>query len=79
VAKGVEVPHTKGWAPWPTGLHATEEEKRKKEEEKKKEEEQKKKEEERRTEEEERGASGVASPLCGSLVEGVPDSSPQQQ
>lgn len=55
VAKGVEVPHTKGWAPWPTGLHATEEEKRKKEEEKKKEEEQKKKEEERRTEEEDGG------------------------
>ena len=77
VAKGVEVPHTKGWAPWPTGLHATEEEKRKKEEEKKKEEEQKKKEEERRTEEgEDRCGNRVASPPHGSHVEGALDPGP---
>jgi hypothetical protein len=29
-AEGVEVPRTEGWTPWPTGLHAAEEEKRKK-------------------------------------------------
>jgi hypothetical protein len=75
--EGVEVPRTKGWAPWPTGLHAAKEEKRRKEEEERKkteEEEQKKK-----KEEEEEGGSKVTSPPHDLSVGGAPDSSPLQQ
>jgi len=36
VMEGVEAPWTEGWTPWPTGLHATEGEKKKKEQEERK-------------------------------------------
>jgi hypothetical protein len=78
MAEGVEASRTKGWAPWPTGLHAAEEKMRKKEEERRKktgEVEQKK-----NVEEGERDGDRAASPLPSLPVEGAPTSSlPEQQ
>lgn len=76
----VKASQAKGWTPWPTGLHAANEEKRKNEEEekkRKKEEEQKKEEAERRKMEgEDRCGNRVASPPHGSPVEGALDPGP---
>ena len=68
MVEDVKTPQTKGWAPWPTALHAAKEEKKKKEEEERK-----------KKKEEERGRGKGASPPPGLLEEGAPTLSPQRQ